>query len=296
MKDGPSTGEIFDAYHAVRTRLPPPGRHGACTPVDTLADLADHFDTFLLDAFGVLNVGETAIPGARDRVHALRDAGKRLIIVSNAAGLPHDTLMEKYDRLGFGFTPKDVITSRMALLAALETDASPVWGAMATTGAGLETLSPTLLREDTSAYDAATGFLLIGSAQWTDARQAMLEASLRNDPRPVHVGNPDIAAPREDSPSREPGYWAHRLADATGVEPQFHGKPFRGIYDLAFARIGAPGRTVMVGDSLHTDILGAQVAGVASALITSHGIMRDRDIDAAIAISGIRPDYVVRTT
>nr|WP_328795384.1 HAD hydrolase-like protein [Jannaschia marina] len=289
-------GPIFDAYHAVRARLPRPTAGGACTPVDTLADIADRFDTFLLDAFGVLNVGETPIPGARDRVHALRDAGKRVLIVSNAAGLPHAALMEKYDGMGMGFAPEDVITSRMALTNALA-DAPPTrWAAMATSGAGLEDLAPTLLRDDPAAYDAAEGFLLIGSADWTDARQALLEASLRAHPRPVHVGNPDIAAPREDAPSREPGHWAHRLADATGVAPVFHGKPFAGIYDLAFARSGDAGRTVMVGDSLHTDILGAQVAGVASALITSHGILRDHDVAAGIALSGIRPDYVVRTT
>lgn len=291
-----NTSEIFDAYHAVRHRLPTPTAGGACTPVDTLADIADHFDTFLLDAFGVLNVGETAIPDAAPRVHALRDAGKRVLIVSNAAGLPHNALMTKYDRLGFGFAPDDVITSRMALFAALEPHPVTNWAAMATQPDGLEHLSPTLLQEDATAYDTADGFLLIGSAAWTEARQARLEASLRNHPRPVHVGNPDIAAPREDAPSREPGYWAHRLADATGVAPQFHGKPFGGIFDLAFAQAGAPGRTVMVGDSLHTDILGAQVAGVSSALITSHGIMRGYDVQAAIAKSGIRPDYVVRTT
>ena len=49
----------------------------------------------------------------------------------------------------------------------------------------------------------------------------------------------------------------------------------------------------MVGDSLHTDILGAQVAGVASALITGHGVLRDRDWRAAVAASGIRPDLVM---
>ena len=230
-------GPIFDAYHAVRHRLPAPTAGGACTHADTLGDIAHLYDTFLLDAFGVLNVGETAIPGAVERIRDLRDAGKRLMIVSNAAGLPHETLMAKYDRMGFGFAPGDVITSRMALFAGLA-DAPANWAAMATTGEGLPPL--TLLRDDPAEYDAAEGFLLIGSAEWTDARQSLLEASLRADPRPVHVGNPDIAAPREDAPSREPGHWAHRLADATGIEPRVPRQALR--RDLR-PRLRPPGAT-----------------------------------------------------
>lgn len=286
---------IFDGYEAVRDRLPPAGPGGACAPAATLADIAPLYDVFLLDAFGVLNVGETAIPGAVGRVHDLRAAGKRVLIVSNAAGLPHRALMAKYDGMGFGFAPDDVITSRMALFAGLAAVPPVKWAAMATTDEGLETLSPALLRDDPTVYEAAEGFLLIGSAEWTEDRQIMLEETLRRTPRPVHVGNPDIAAPREIGPSREPGYWAHRLADRTGIAPVFHGKPFTGIYDLAFARLGTPpgSRAVMVGDSLHTDVLGAQQAGVASALVTGHGVLRGRDVARAIATSGIHPDHLI---
>lgn len=287
-------GPIFDAYHAVSHRLPAPGQGGACETMATLAGIADRFDTFLLDAFGVLNVGETAIPGAVERVRNLRAAGKRVLIVSNAAGLPHAVLMAKYDRLGFDFAPEDVVTSRAALLAALSTEPPRPWGVMAGSLDGLDLPDAHLLGDEADGYDRADGFLLVGSGTWTQDRQALLEASLASRPRPVLVGNPDIAAPREDGASREPGHWAHRLADRTGTTPAFHGKPFRGIYDLAFARLGCdPGRVVMVGDSLHTDILGAQVAGVASALITGHGILRGRDVKHAIAASGIRPDFVL---
>ena len=293
-------GPIFEQYEAVRHRLPAAGAGGACAPADTLADIAGLYDTFLLDAFGVLNVGESAIPGAPERIAALQAAGKRVLVVSNAAGFPHAALMRKYARLGFDFAPEDVITSRKALLAALDGDTRR-WGVMANPDLGradLEALDFDFLSDDPATYDAVEGFLLIGSAIWTEDRQRLLETSLRRHPRPVHIGNPDIAAPREGGPSREPGYWAHRLADATGVEPVFHGKPYRGIYDLAFARLEPRqcARAVMVGDSLHTDILGGQVAGTASALILSHGLLRDTDATAAIAASGIRPDHVLRTT
>jgi HAD superfamily hydrolase (TIGR01450 family) len=293
-------GPIFDAYEAVRHRLPEAGPGGACRPARDLSEIADRYDTFLLDAFGVLNVGETAIPDAPERIADFQARGKRVLVVSNAAGFPHATLMEKYARLGYDFAAGDVITSRKTLTAAIGA-ATEHWGVMANPALGradLEHLSFDFLEDDPRPYAEAEGFLLIGSAIWTEARQALLEESLRAHPRPVHIGNPDIAAPREGGPSREPGHWAHLLADRTGVEPVFHGKPYRGIYDLAFARLGAAPapRIVMVGDSLHTDILGGQIAGVATALITAHGLLKDADINGAIAQSGIRPDHVLRTT
>lgn len=295
-----SADAAFAAYEAVRDRLPPATGGGACREVTDLDAVADDFDVFLLDAFGVLNIGESAIPGVVERVASLRARGKRCLVVTNAAGYPHALLMERYKRLGYGFADEDVISSRATLLAALRTESASRWGLMATRKFGLrdlEGLDATHLAEDPADYDAVEGFLLLGSAEWNEPRQALLETALLARPRPVWVGNPDIVAPREIGFSIEPGYFAHRLADRTGVVPRFFGKPFQNIYDLAFARLGEgipPSRMLMVGDSLHTDILGAQTAGVASALIAGYGFFADHDISACIATSGIRPDFILK--
>ncbi len=286
------------AYEAARHRLPAAGAPGAARHARDLSEIAEGFDVFLLDAFGVLNIGEAPIPGTPERIADLRAAGKRLLVVSNAAGVPHDRLMEKYARLGYDFTAEEVVTSRGALLAALATRPARRWGLMASRAAGLGELAGfdvTWLGKDRADYDAAEGFLMIGSAEWTEARQALLEASLRADPRPVWVGNPDIVAPRESGFSTEPGHFAHRLADATGVEPEFFGKPFANIYDLAFSRLGPfdPARALMVGDSLHTDILGARVAGIRSALIAGYGFFAGADVDGPIRQTGLAPDFIL---
>ena len=294
-----SAEQAFLAYEAVRHRLPVTSA-GSQTYVTaaTLADLAAAYDVFLLDAFGVLNIGETAIPGTPERVAALTAAGKRVMIVSNAAGFPHATLMEKYTRLGYDFAPEDVITSRATLLAGMNGQRSLHWGLMATRSTGLrdlEDLTLTYLEEDPGPYAEVDGFLMVGSAAWTEERQTLLEAALLDRPRPVLVGNPDIVAPRERGFSTEPGHFAHQLADRTGVQPTFFGKPFTNIYDLAFQRLGPvdKSRVLMVGDSLHTDILGARNAGVGSALIAEYGFFAGQDVHAAIARSGIVPDHVV---
>ena len=85
-------------------------------------------------------------------------------------------------------------------------------------------------------------------------------------------------------------------ADRSGAAPEFFGKPFGNIYDLAFRRCG-PGidkaRVLMVGDSLHTDVLGAQTAGIASALVTSHGFFAGGAVERWMDRSGIRPDFLL---
>jgi len=290
--------EAFAAYENVRHRLPTVTRGGACQRMAHLEAIADQIDVFLLDAFGVLNIGETAIEGVPARVARLQKAGKRVIVVSNAAGYPHADLMAKYARLGYDFAPEDVITSRKTILHGLRSETARRWGLMANKALGradLDELDVTYLMDDPQPYDRAEAFLLLGSAIWTAARQDLLISSLRANPRPVYVGNPDIVAPRETGFSTEPGHFAHNLADATGIAPQFFGKPFGNIFDMAFDLLGGidPNRTVMVGDSLHTDILGGQAAGIKTALISGYGFFGGHDVDGPIATSGIQPDFIL---
>lgn len=294
-----SAQEAFAAYEAVRHRLPAAQTRAATyREIDTLDEVAAEFDAFLLDAFGVLNIGETAIPGVPERIEGFRAAGKRVLVVSNAASVAKSELRAKYDRLGFDFPEADIITSRDTMAAFMRGAKGMTWGVMQGSNAPMEDFSAlalTSLGDDGAAYRDADGFLLIGSGTWTEKRQSLLENALQEVPRRVLVANPDIVAPRENGFSAEPGYFAHRLADKTGITPEFFGKPFGNIYDLALARLGGidKSRVLMVGDSLHTDILGAQTAGISSALVSEFGFFAGEDIAAAIATSGIVPDYVV---
>lgn len=293
-------GAAFAAYEAARGRLPSAVCSGACTWHETLDDIADDFDVFLLDAFGVLNIGDQAIAGVSERVAGLQARGKRVFVVTNAAGHPNAALLAKYASLGYVFAPENVISSRMTILTALKQESPRRWGAMLSLAAGLqdlEHLDLTLLAEDSAAYREVDAFLFLGSAEWTEERQQLLEDALIARPRPVWVANPDIVAPRESGFSTEPGSFAHRLADRAGVDPIFFGKPFANIYDIAFARLGKDvdrSRIVMVGDSLHTDILGAQTAGIASALIANFGFFAGHSVDQYIAEAGIRPDFILK--
>ena len=310
MTDHPSALETssawaFAAYQGVRHRLPQARFPAASQTAPDLTALIQRHDIFLLDAFGVLNVGEVAIPGAVDHVAALQEAGKHVMVVSNAAGYPKRFLMARLARLGFSFAPDQVLSSREVLLAHLRDLPARRWGLMADAQYGLEELDgldATILGDDSAAYDAAEGFAFLGSGTWTDHRQHLLTGSLQRNPRPVLVGNPDIVAPREGGLSLEPGHFAHLLADQTGMLPEFFGKPYPAIFDMALSRAKAarpdvtdPARIVMVGDTLHTDILGGAAAGLHTALVTGFGALLGLDVDTAIRKAGIVPDIILPT-
>ena len=59
----------------------------------------------------------------------------------------------------------------------------------------------------------------------------------------------------------EPGFWAHDLQDRTGIRPMLFGKPYSDAFDIALSGLKGS-RFAMIGDTLHTDILGGQAAGL----------------------------------
>ena len=287
-------------YDAVRSLLPAASMPEKSVHTENLEVLTDHFDVFLLDAFGVLNVGDAAITGAAQRVQMLKDMGKNVLVLTNGACFPVEKALKKF--LGFGVPLEltDIVSSRAALAAAIPPlPDSGFWGVMSAHNSHVETLGIPWqrLENDASVYDAASGFLLLSTLEWTDDQQILLEESITKAPRPVLVGNPDIVAPRGRYLSLEPGYYAHKLGSELKIQAKFFGKPFANIYDLAFNRVPNidPSRVVMVGDTLHTDILGGAAYGIKTALVTDHGLFSGYDYKKFIEQTQIVPDFIIPT-
>jgi HAD superfamily hydrolase (TIGR01450 family) len=298
--EGTGAEWAFARYEAIRHILPRARFGSASRRLPDLSALAADYDAFVLDAFGVLNVGERAIPGAVARMAELRAAGKRLVVLTNGASRPRNAALEKYARLGFDFAEEEVVASRD--LAAAAMGAYPegfLWAGIAPADAGFEDLPGQVrsLAAEPGLLERADGFLFLGSEGWTPARQAVLAAALARRPRPVVVANPDVVAPREDGFSLEPGHFAADLPAPIA----WHGKPHGAAFAAAIARLEAAGpipraRIAMVGDTPHTDVLGGAAAGLGTVLVAAHGLFRGLDPAPFIARSGIVPDVIVETT
>ena len=284
-----------------RVRLPAPVRKGKAEPAAGLVALADCYDAFILDGYGVINVGPEPIPGIADTVRALRAAGRAVMVLTNGAGRPSRYTARRYAGWDLDIAADRVVSSRDALEASLAARPRPgVWGVVARPDSELGTLpvDTVLLEDDDAPYRRAAGFIILRSEHWTLARHERLADALREAPRPVLVANPDVSAPYPDARySAEPGYWALRLEAETGLRCEPYGKPFAPAFELALSRLGRAAarreRVAMVGDGLYTDVLGGLVAGLGTVLVTDHGLLKSLDWRAAIARSGIVPDYVI---
>ena len=290
---------VLDCYGLAR--LPVPPRKGRAEPAANLLALADRYDAFILDGYGVINVGPEPIPGIGSTIRALRAAGREVMVLTNGAGRPSRQTARRYAEWGLDMPERLVVSSRDALEAALAARPRPgLWGVMARPDAEIETLpvETALLEDDEALYRRAAGFILLGSGRWSTARHLLLAEALREAPRPVLVANPDLSAPYPGGRlSAEPGYWALRIEAETGVRCESYGKPFVPAFELALSRLGPAGerreRVAMVGDGLHTDILGGLAAGLGTVLVTEHGLLKGVDWHERSMRAGIVPDHVV---
>ena len=286
-----STELAFHRYEAVRHRFPTaqfPDRAQECAG---LVEIADQFDAFVLDSFGVLNVGDSPIAGARECLSRLRDMGKRLLVLTNAASYTRAAALERYSRLGFDFAWDEVVSSRdVAVRRLAQIVPGGSWGAIAAPEDRFEDIDADIAHWDGGAVD---GFVLLSSAAFTPELCTRLEMALRARPVPLVVANPDLVAPRETGLSKEPGFYAHHLADRLGIEPVFFGKPYGAAFADALGQLSGvdPNRIAMVGDTLHTDILGGRSAGLKTVLVKDHGLFAGKDIGAYVEASQITPDF-----
>ena len=293
--------EAIQRYIDIAPRLPSTAMPTTTKSIEHLGQLLDDIDVFVLDGFGVLNVGTDPVPGAVERIKLLQQQGKQVLVLTNGATMPVTFTVEKYRSWGFEFKLQDVVSSRNALEEAVANcDNSIHWGVVGRQEAQIELLAPrvTLLEDNAKIYDQVDAFVFLGSSDWNDARHTLLLNSLKHNKRRLLVGNPDLVAPQMTGMSLEPGYFAHALADIEVCEPEFYGKPFGPVFDIVARQIdNVPNnRIAMVGDSLHTDILGGAAYGWRTVLIKDHGLLKGSDHEALFDASGIRPDFIAATT
>ena len=297
----PTPDWAFGQYQRLRDQLPQaPANPSTPQHIASLEPLASRFDAFVFDAFGVLNAGATVIPGALERLGAFQASGKPVLVLSNAATASQQALTAKYQGMGFGLTAHQIISSRWLLEDALARESRPgLWGVIAPPKSDSHSLPgieqyPVRRGITDAELDACDGFIFLSSEDWNESLQAQLTASLQRRKRPLEVANPDLVAPRGDCLTLEPGFFAHKLRVDAGVNPRFFGKPYGPAFAATLERLaGIPAhRVLMVGDTLHTDILGARAAGMATLLVTDHGSLAGMDIHTCIERSGISPDFI----
>lgn len=272
--------------------------------IPDLLSLKDSVDVLLLDGFGVLNTGFEVVAGMEAQIAQLQAHGVHCIVLSNGATQPVAPMVQKYLDLGFHFSAENVLTSRDALRVGLarHREKSPdfVWGVTPTAASSHPDLPANLRQlENEADFAAVDGFLMLSTLRWSAQHDWWLSKQLQLNNRPVWVGNPDVCAPFPDYFSREPGQISRYLERDFGTSVSYFGKPHGNIYDVALARVAElmpavdKSRIAMVGDSPHTDILGARMAGLKSVLMQDHGLLAGQPLWQRLQEAQVWPDYLI---
>ena len=283
----------LDWYPAIVNPPSPP------VQISALAEIMTQFDLVLLDSFGVLCRGSTAIDGAPEAIQLLRQNTIPFCVVSNDTLTNRTVAAAKYQPRGFNFTADEVVTSLDITERYLSTlTRRDNIGVIAPMEHPSDHLIDGMVRlngcNGEIPADVDTLLFLTG-AGWTSKMQENLVDSANGRQFQLVVGNPDIGAPHGDHITATPGYFLADLVEQTAqkARPVLFGKPDRAIFQAAIAphQITDPSRVLMVGDTLYTDILGGNAMGFKTLLLQC-GIYQHENIDRIIARSGISPTYI----
>ncbi|WP_051432010.1 TIGR01459 family HAD-type hydrolase [Rhodovibrio salinarum] len=251
--------------------------------------LAGVYQAILIDQFGVLHDGKTALPGAREAVLGLRDQGARLAVISNS-GKRAAVNQERLRALGFEEALFDGVMTSGELARQFFTDWLREGRLEGGTGVHFVSadddravIAGLPLTEVERAADS--GLLLIAGAGASTTDNPEIETALRahaDQGTPCVCINPDVRMYVDGCIVPGPGAVAERYAELGG-RVIWIGKPDPSIFQAARETLGVPAeaRTLVIGDSPYHDVAGAQRAGY-DWLFVSGGIYADETAPAAL--------------
>ena len=245
------------------------------------------------------------IPGIIETLEKARQKNITLLVVTNGASNNSFKKRDQLASLGLEFSNDEIISSRETaeIFLSFNQPEGPL-GVLGNVGNNfnIPNLSCFELEQDLDMFDEMNSFILLGTLQWDTVWQEILFNSLKANPRPLFVANPDLVAPHEKKFSMEPAYYVSHLIKNGIHLPFWLGKPFPTIFELAINRLNElSGRHIplsrigMVGDTLHTDILGANSFGLKSILMTKYGLFKNTNVGSIIKKTKISPDYIVES-
>jgi len=246
-----------------------------------ISALAQRYDGFLLDQWGVLHDGSTPYPAAQDCLQRLRAAGKAIIILSNSGRRGHEN-EAVLAKMGFARALYDeVVSAGDDAREALGERAEPGYGGLGRrclllARTGEEDLAAGLglqLTDDVSQADFILTMSMDPAYQSVAGWLPMLRAGAARG-LPMICANPDRHRVHADGRLLEAPGLVARAYEELGGAVHYHGKPQPRIYRTCLRKLGLPAaRLAAIGDSLEHDIGGASAAGLDSVFIAA-GIHR----------------------
>ncbi len=238
------------------------------------------------DMDGVLWRGDAPLPGLAAFFDLLRRRPLPFILATNNSSKSPADYVLKLAKMGVAEVPKSVsMTSGIATAAYLRERYSA--------GTRVYVLGGDGLRQALSGvgFEVAEDNveIVVVGLDWDLTYSRLQRAHYLIQGGALFVGtNRDATFPMPEGLSPGAGSVIAALETSTGQTPLIVGKPQLPMFEAAVSMLGWPaGQTLMIGDRLDTDIVGAQQVGLKTALVLT-GVSTLTDLET----SEIQADYV----
>ncbi len=253
--------------------------------------LLRHYGSFLLDGWGTLyNENGFVYPNVLESMALLRKANKNIRLITNSASRSIEQIQTDMHSMGLDIEKHEIISSGSLLKVLNESiGLKDVFylggpnGKLFLEEANIEAVE----------NPSEPTVVLSGIHPTQEEIQKAIEVLSKENSR-ILVLNPDVYAPRV-SGEKFPvtGHIANALKEKTGCQLLFCGKPFPLIFQIALrSLIPSTESVIMIGDTLGTDIAGANIAGIDSALVLGGNVKEDEFRDDIYSL-GVSPTYIL---
>ena len=213
----------------------------------------------LLDLSGVLYTGDNPVPGAINAIDKLSKTGLPVRYITNTTRSTRNTIIARLCKMGFNISSNEVFTAPIAAKQYLESNhLNPYL-----------LIHPNLESEFAGTENNNPNAVLVGDAAEGFSYEHMNHAfRLLLDGAPLYAMGINRYFKDGDQFSLDAGPFVQALEYASNSKATVIGKPAREFYLGAVESLGCtPQQTVMVGDDVESDVLGAVAADLQGILV-----------------------------
>jgi HAD superfamily hydrolase (TIGR01459 family) len=249
-------------------------------PVQSLLNIEkilDQYNGFTIDIWGVVHDGFKPYPGVVQCLNHMIALDKQIIFLSNAPR-PGMVVAQKLLEFGINITSGMILTSGDIVRYQLQHFDDQVFKKLRKQFYHLgETRNQDILANltvDTVDNIADADFILLTAFTEEGEDLSQFDADFKiaiEHKLPLICANPDKKIIHGHTYRYCSGIFAERYEEMGG-KVHYYGKPYPAVYEVAFKQLALKGvndkkKILMIGDTLETDIKGANKMGIDSALV-----------------------------
>lgn len=244
-------------------------------------------ENIFFDLDGTVYVGNITVPGAKEAIDKLAKLGKKIFFLTNNSSKSKSDYVERLRNIGIETNKDQIILSTDAVIDYL------ISGKVARVHVlGTNSLKKTFLDHGFQIDSANPEYVVIGYDTELNYQKLVTACTYINEGADIIATHCDMFCPSENGPIPDIGALLEMIKLTTGkTATKVFGKPSKEMIEPIMRSQGLdPGKTLIIGDRLHTDILMAKNVSCHGLLVLTGESTRDQIED-----SKVMPDFVLNS-